>query len=166
MGGKGSKEKGPGRKQQKVQAELLEAVKSNCVTSVERALDSGKADVNFHYPEWSGRTALHLAVWDYFGGRSNPEITKVLLDAGADVNARNEMMDTPLHTACVSASHECVRLLCTAGADVYAKTDKVDGQRTPMQKCGLSPDASKEATQLCKEELKAFMGNTSGNDEL
>jgi ankyrin repeat protein len=50
----------------------------------------------------------------------NPEVVKILLDAGADVNASSESGITPLHNA---ITLEVVRVLLNAGADVNASSD-------------------------------------------
>ena len=47
------------------------------------------------------------------------EILK-LIKCGADVNAKNEYGETPLHTACVRGYFEVAQTLTTAGADVNA----------------------------------------------
>ena len=60
-------------------------------------------------------TALHLAAEDDFS-----DCVKLLIEAGANVNARNGDDQTPLHVACLSQSIETVELLIKHGADVKA----------------------------------------------
>jgi ankyrin repeat protein len=64
-----------------------------------------------------GFTPLHLAA---FFGQAEP--TRVLIHAGADVNAvsRNDMKVQPLHSAAAARRDEVARLLIDAGADVNA----------------------------------------------
>ena len=50
-------------------------------------------------------------------------------DACADVNAKNDNGDTPLHTAALEGHSDVVKLLVAAGADVKAKNDNGD---TPL----------------------------------
>jgi len=62
-----------------------------------------------------GNTSLHYAAF-----RPEPEVLKLLLDSGIDVNVRNENRDTPLHLAANMEWVEGARLLLDAGADVNA----------------------------------------------
>jgi len=68
-------------------------------------------------------TALHGAV-----ARRDVEIAKMLLEAGADPNARQERGFAPLHDAAANGNAPLVELLLTHGALADAKTD--DG-KTP-----------------------------------
>jgi len=61
----------------------------------------------------SGETPLHiLAIW------GDVEAAKVLLDAGADIDALGEEDHTPLHEAIHQRHIEMVRLLVGRGADL------------------------------------------------
>jgi ankyrin repeat protein len=64
-----------------------------------------------------GFTALHFAA--FFG---KAEVARILLQAGADVNAvaRNDLRVQPLHSAAAGRHLEVCRLLLAAGADVDA----------------------------------------------
>jgi uncharacterized protein len=64
-----------------------------------------------------GWTLLHLAA--FFG---HADLANVLLDRGADVNARstNSMKNTPLHAAAAGGHIELTRLLLQRGADANA----------------------------------------------
>jgi ankyrin repeat protein len=53
-------------------------------------------------------------------------LTQLLLDKGANCNAKDYSGRTPLHVAAVNGKEECVRLLLGSGADVEAKN--VNGQ--------------------------------------
>jgi ankyrin repeat protein len=58
-------------------------------------------------------TALHSA--SYWG---ELDVAKSLLDAGADVDARNKSLDTPVHQAALNGKCEAVKLLVDRGADL------------------------------------------------
>lgn len=98
----------------------------------------------------AGRTALHYAVIDdpvglnYTAGLKDPAIaaenlrignafrienTERLLKAGADPNARDNVLFTPLHIAANSDSVDVVQLLIDAGADVNAVSEN---KQTPL----------------------------------
>lgn len=57
------------------------------------------------------------------------DLVKLLIDSGADVNARDESHSTPLHMASLSGSAESVQLLIENGADVTAQDQS---NRTPL----------------------------------
>lgn len=69
-----------------------------------------------------GRTPLHV-VADWPGYFPNgPEIAQMLIDAGADANARNEdgTGETPLHWTASSDDAEVARVLIDGGAEIEA----------------------------------------------
>ena len=66
---------------------------------------------------YGGYSPLHLATT--YGTLASMQ---VLLDAGADVTARNEFGYTPLHEASLSINPAKIQVLLDAGADVTART--------------------------------------------
>lgn len=86
-------------------------------------------------------TALHGAV-----ARRDVEIAKMLLDAGADPNARQERGFVPLHDAAANGNAALVELLLQHGARADAKTD--DGKT-----------AGDMATERGHKELAEMLGN-------
>jgi len=76
-----------------------------------------------------GFTALHYPA--FFGGPAAAEVTELLLDAGADANARsaNSFDVLPLHSACAGNHDEVVAILIAAAADVNARQS---GGYTPL----------------------------------
>ena len=81
----------------------------------------------------NGRTPLHTAA----GDNKTPEVVKVLLAAGADLEARDVQGATPLHMAAgFSETPEVVKALLDTGAD--PSTRAADG-KLPVE---LVPDDS------------------------
>lgn len=64
-------------------------------------------------------TALHAAV-----ARRDSQIVKMLIERGADVNARQQAGFTPLHAAAQHGEMDIVRALVAAGAEVGTKSDE------------------------------------------
>lgn len=74
---------------------------------------------------------LHAAVSNIFGG-FNPEIVKFLVDRGADINAKEVNLNTPLHLAIMSNFASCngskIETLLKNGASV----DEMCGEGIPL----------------------------------
>jgi ankyrin repeat protein len=93
----------------------------NGSTGIVRALIEKGADVEALLGGKKGEdfpSPLHLALY-----RAKPDIAKMLIEAGADVNAKNKSGLTPLMRAALSEQVEIVRLLIARGADVNARED-------------------------------------------
>lgn len=101
-------------------AALITVVRSGSQSALEKIVAADPALVKSH--DAGGSTPLHHAA----GFGTLDAITK-LLDAGADVNAKNRRGSTPLHWAVYDESK--VRLLLSRGASINAK--QVEG-RTPV----------------------------------
>lgn len=67
----------------------------------------------------SGATGLHGAA-----DGDHPEITRILLDAGADPNARDDRLETPLMEAAKNASISVIPVLVASGASTDLKTEE------------------------------------------
>lgn len=95
---------------------LLEAIETSESSNVERALAVG-ADVNVKNER--GDPALIVAVaWSY----GDTEIIKLLLERGADVNAKESSLGATALAFAISSGHtEIVRLLLENGADINTK---------------------------------------------
>ena len=93
--------------------ELLQAAKNNDVVAMKRLLAKGE-DANG--ANQIGQTALHVAsIWGC------KEVTVMLLNARANVNAVNQFGITPLHSAAASKADGCydvAQVLIEAGADI------------------------------------------------
>jgi ankyrin repeat protein len=90
-------------------------------------------DVNINAKDSDWYIPLHLASGDSSTkdlSVTRPSVIRLLLDHGADVNARAKNSSTPLHWASKYGAPEVVRVLLEHGADVKAKDN--DG-RTALQ---------------------------------
>jgi ankyrin repeat protein len=88
-----------------------------------RLLLNRGAQVNTSSTNASRNMALHAAA----AGRA-PAVAKLLIDAGADVNARQGGF-TPLHSVAQGGDVEFARLLAEAGADVNVRAEN---QQRPL----------------------------------
>jgi ankyrin repeat protein len=64
-----------------------------------------------------GRTALHVAAGWGYKGNGSLAVIRLLLENGADLNARDKRRQTPLHWAVQEGSRDAVELLLRGGAD-------------------------------------------------
>jgi ankyrin repeat protein len=105
--------------------QMIKAAKKGDVAAVKRLLGVDKALVDAL--DRDGSTPLHCAAW-----KGHAAVAKVLLDAGANANAksRNEHYgDTPLHAAAHGNQAAVVKLLIENGAKLNAKNSN---GRTPL----------------------------------
>jgi ankyrin repeat protein len=85
------------------------------------------AGSNVNHVDKCGRTALKAAIGDDPGNGSALDVMRILLEAGAEVDARDgDNAWTPLMTAVEEGNIEAVRLLVEAGADVNLMDDEGD----------------------------------------
>jgi ankyrin repeat protein len=71
-------------------------------------------------------TPLH-----YAAGRGNHEITELLLEHGANANAKDEYLQTPVHHASMYNSKKSLKLLAKSAADL----NSLDGDKqTPLMR--------------------------------
>lgn len=97
------------------EADSFSKVRDNDIEAVKAMIEAG-ADVNYEY--W-GKTALGLAVTDH-----NPEMVKMLLSKGANINHRDESTGyTHLMMALNSSQIEMAKLLVSEGADINLKSN-------------------------------------------
>jgi ankyrin repeat protein len=93
------------------------AAKSNQIEDVISFLEKDKKYAKISTV--NNQTALHLAA-----NNGNLELVKLLIEKGADVNAKTNDDATPLHVAANNDNLELVKLLIENDADVNAKTNK------------------------------------------
>lgn len=100
--------------------EFEKAVKSGDVATVKKLLDGG-VPVALQIPtpqeEWEGIPPFQQAI-HHAAGSNQLEVVRLLLDRGADANARNSDFSTPLHQ---SSDPEIAKLLLVHGANVSAR---------------------------------------------
>jgi ankyrin repeat protein len=151
---------------------LFEAVENDSLPEIEHILDRlPKNQVSILVnsrtnPESAeqGETPLHIAV-----KTGNKEITKFLLDKGADVNIGDKYEATPLHFACRNGDGYIARMLVEFGGDLTIKA--IDG-RTPLDACKtneLRIDLIKDYIEKLARDKKLNLPKGSGlsraNDE-
>ena len=81
---------------------------------VKELLELG-ADPNYR-TVYCGWRPIHYAAWNDY-----PKVVTLLLQAGADMNARTDYGETPLHLAAIKASNLVIPVLVSAGADTSAR---------------------------------------------
>ena len=78
----------------------------------------GEAPVTIHSRSSEGDTPLHVMAW-----RKDVDGARILLAAGADVDAIGDMDETPLHVAIGQEDIEMVELLLGSGARVTFRSE-------------------------------------------
>jgi cytohesin len=96
--------------------ELLKAAENGNLIKVQTALENG-ANPNAKNNN-NGSTPLHIAAY-----KGHVEIVKILLDRGADLNAKDNTGHAPLHWAAIEGHVDVVRVLLDRGANPNAKNN-------------------------------------------
>lgn len=101
-----------------------------------------------------GYTPLHRACYN-----NNVEIAKLLIQYGADVNARTLMQWTPLHSAAKWSNADCMALLLQHGADINAESE---GKQNPLHIAATVSNCRRAAmTLLLNEKIQPAAVNNS-----
>lgn len=114
--------------------QLYGAINYENVTNAKAALAAGITWTNDGHTDHQFST-LHFAVWHT--SSNGVEILKLLLASKADVNARAEYRQTPLHMATRGGNTVAVKLLLEHGADVNAQQRD---RKTPLHLAASNGD--------------------------
>jgi ankyrin repeat protein len=102
---------------QNQQQQIIKAAKAGDVAAVRTLLEADASLVGARDVDVS--TPLHYAAW-----KGHTEVAALLLDFGADVNAKNDnghWGNTPLHAAAHGNRRAVAELLIARGADIHAE---------------------------------------------
>ena len=94
---------------------LIDIIVNGDIVEVKNAIKNG-VDVNLRYLD-----NLTLLFWAIISEQI--EITRILIDSGADINVKAEDIEefTPLHLAAYKNQKEIMKILIDSGADINAK---------------------------------------------
>ena len=137
---------------------LHQAISDNNPERVELMLDLG-ADIELATKDGGQYTPLHLAAGGAFLRDSVPDIARLLLERGANPNARGRLGYTPMHIAAQTGQLEAIRVLYEHGADPTLETVSRSGNgATPLDEAadnrsGLMSNDQRDETVALLESL-------------
>ena len=119
---------------------LFRAAEKDDVETMKQLLSHG-ASPDFRNSGLRNQTPLHIAAMI-----NSIEMTQLLLDHNAHIEARDEAKETPLHTAAWCSSVEVAKLLLEYNSDIEARNEN---NETPLHNTGLCNSA--KVTKLLLE---------------
>ncbi|KNC54859.1 uncharacterized protein AMSG_01713 [Thecamonas trahens ATCC 50062] len=144
---------------------LRKLVENDDAKHIAKALEADPAVATTTYPELYDASVLH------FAARNNAvKVMKLLIDAGANVNALDERGLSPLHEAARNGQPGPIKMLLEAGADASACRGE-DGT-TPLMdvlKYAGMLEGTKEEWDLLDaraESIDVFLAHYAEHDEL
>lgn len=97
---------------------LYKAIRSHKLATVQTLLERGANPIA---RSWYGATTLHVAYYKALWYGSDTSIAQLLIALGADPNAQDMRLNTPVHCAVRAFSKEGITQLIEAGAQVNAR---------------------------------------------
>ena len=112
-----------------IQEDIYNYSSSGDVVNLERCLDLLSHSINvgngqsleWYYGVYQKDQAIHKAA-----AKNYVDCVRLLIERGANVDARNKYGNTPAHRACAQGCIDCVSLLIDNGADLNSKNDDGD----------------------------------------
>ena len=108
--------------------------------------------------DYSNDAPLHYAA---FKGKG--DVVKMLLDQGADVDARGKFGRTALHDACREGHVSCIHELIAGGAQVEARDRRIEATPLHLAAYCNHPDSVKKLVDVYKASANVTdnIGNTA-----
>ena len=97
--------------------QLTDTAYSSDIVQIKELLDSG-VNVNEENNPLAGETALHAAVM----GDASPDVAKLLIDRGINVNKARRDGSRPIHLAIVQGNAALLKVLLDNGADIHVSS--------------------------------------------
>ena len=115
-----------------IESDLSDAIRKNDIVRVAEILEKNphlvNTDLDATHGGWS---PLHCACYSYED--KNPEIVRLLLEKGGNVNTRTKKGETPLHMTVIGkkSNPQIIKILIDRGADINVRDEMGE---TPMHK--------------------------------
>lgn len=112
------------QQQHDLNKKLIEACEEGLEDSVEQAIDQGAnahllTNEQLHFYDNHENSPMHFAAQ-----KNHLEIIRILLQRGAQIDARNRKRETPFHWACAFADIDLIEFMIKHGAGINAVEDE------------------------------------------